>query len=1359
MRILREWMHRLRATVRPDRRDEDLRDELRLHFELVAEHARQHGHDADAAVRLARIEAGGTTQAMDSLRDQRGMPWLDDAARDVSYGFRTLKRHPGFTATAVLSLALGIGASTGIFSLLDQVLLRVLPVNDPERLVLLDWRGSALSSQFGDTNVMSYPLCRELEDQRRLFDGVFCRAPATVNFSTGRQSEFVGAEMVSGSYFSVLGVRAARGRLIGASDDVRPGDHPVVVLAYDYWKNVLGGADEVIGRGVLVNGQPMTVIGVAERGFRGMDIGAPAALWVPTMMARRATLELDRVLDRRMAWVHVFGRLKSGVTAEEAKTALQPWFKSMLESDTRHETFPRVTPSQRDQFLASTIDVLPGAQGLSNLRRGLAEPLWALMVGTTLLLMLACLNVASLLLARGAERRQELTTRMALGATHGRVARQLVVETLLLGLAGGALGLLAAPAVSRVLLLFMPEGVNVTPMLDHRILFFALAASIAAGILCGLAPALQAARRPLASSISGRATASGTAVRFRKAIVAAQLAVTLVLLAGAGLFVQTLARLYAKDLGFDSSTLVMFRADPPSIGYSEADAARVMRDVLRKLQETPTIERAALANNSLLAGLGPSRPLTIESDRRIVTERSAPMMRVGPGFFSTLGARVVAGREFDDKDTLGLEKSGYRSVIVNERFARRYFGSQNPVGRRIGFGTQPDTPTNIEIVGVVNDFSRRFVRDDVDPEHIFVPFAETGELAGDGTFYVRVRGDPQAAFPSIRAAIAEVDSRLSLINLTTLEDQVTRALRSERMLATLSTGFGVAALLLSVVGLFGVMSFVVAQRTQEIGLCLALGATRWAAIWLVARDALVTIGAGVAAGTIIAVAVALVGAPWLSTALYDVSRSDLATFASTTTVLMIVALVACAVPAGRAAMLSPMVAIRDQPESIWHNARVKVQQAIRDLAAPGVDDVAPGTLMSDVAGAVNRAASFPAAVELALATLRERVGVQFILLLEKDGSEYRSQTCTIPAHGVLINRLTSYPHPLPLTDGDFQAWERWARECEPLHAAEIERLKQSHARMAVPLRTKHELVAVLLLGPREARASAETSAATDEEFTPAQKQLLDSAADVFALLIENARLSERAIEQEKLRHDLTLAAEVQRRLLPAQPPVSAGASYTAFTLPARTVGGDFYDFLDLGDERIGIAIADIAGKGIPAALLMSAVQASLRVMAEDRHLPASKLAAQMNRFVYGSSATSSYATFFYAQLDLRNRRLRYVNAGHNPPFLVRRVAEDVTMMDLTAGGTVLGLFPDVQYEDGEIDLRAGDLLVAYTDGVTEARNADGDEFGEERLRNVLRATVGAPVDEIASVLTDSVRGWIAGTAQYDDITFVIAAVK
>jgi serine phosphatase RsbU (regulator of sigma subunit) len=906
-----------------------------------------------------------------------------------------------------------------------------------------------------------------------------------------------------------------------------------------------------------------------------------------------------------------------------------------------------------------------------------------------------------------------------------------------------------APLVSRALLYFMPQGTGLAPVVDLRIFLFALGASLVAGALCGLAPAFQAGRRPLAASITGRATPAGADVRFRKAIVGAQLALTLVLLAGAGLFIQTLASLYTRERGFDSGRLVMFRADPAGTGSPASDAPRVMRDLLLALQGVPGIERVSLANNGLFGSLGASRVLTIDSDRRIVTERPVPMLRIGADYFSTLGVRLIAGREFDERDTFDVDRTGFRSVIVNESFVRRYFGGLNPVGRRIGFGNRPDTPLNIEIVGVVGDFRRRFLRDDAEPEHMFVPFARSGAVAGDGTFFVRVRGEPEAAFASIRAAVAEVDPTLPLIGLRTAEDQVLQALRSEVMLATLSAGFGGVALLLSAVGLFGVMSFVVTQRTQEIGMRMALGATRSGAIWLIVRDALTTIAAAAAVGLAIAMTVGLVAPAWLSTALYGVSSSDARTFAATTTMLAVVALTACVIPAGRAAALSPMVAIREQQESMWRAARLNVRRAMRELTAVSERVVAPGTLTAAVAAAIHRADSFPDAVELALATLRDRVGARFILLLERAGGEYRCRECAIPADGLLINRLRRYPHPLLLTAGDFEAWGRWADELQPTCAVEIAQLARTGARMAVPLWSKQELVGVLLLGAPEGR----------EAFTAPEKELLSGAADVFALLIENAGLNERALQQEKLRRDLALAAEVQRRLLPAQPPRCETATFAAFTLPARTVGGDYYDFLELPGERLAIAVADIAGKGIPAALLMSALQASLRVLATEQDLSSSALAAKMNGFLNDSTAGNSYATFFYAQLDFRSRRLRYVNAGHNPPYLVRRVGAAVEIAELTIGGTVLGLFPHMQYEDGHVDLCPGDLLVAFTDGVTEARNDAGEEFGEERLKELLREVNGSPAETISSVLSDRVRQWIGVAEQHDDVTFVIAAVR
>jgi predicted permease len=884
--------------------ERELDRELRYHFDRRVEDMQRSGLSHQEAHRRAAVEFGGIVQVQEEVRETWVWRWLDNASRDVKYAGRMLLRNPGFTITAMLSLALGIGANAAIFSLLDQVLLRSLPVNDAHRLVHLDWKGSSLSSSWGTGNLLSYPLCRDFDEQRQFFDGAFCRHPTTVNFSAGQQHQRVDADIVSGSYFPVLGVRPEKGRLIDRSDDLQPGAHAVVVLSYNHWRNSLGGAPDIVGRTILVNNNPMTVIGVAPASFPGIDPHMAPALWIPAMMKRQVTVEWDRLLDRRAAWLHVFARLKPGVTPEQAQAGLQPWFNSMLDADTRREGFPKVSEEQRRLFLASTINVLPAAGGLSGLRGALERPLVVLMGGTLLLVLLASLNVASLLLARGAARAREITTRLALGASKARIASQLLAESVLIALAGGLLGLVAAPVVSQVLVSFQPENAALTSQMDRRVFLFAFLLSVVMGGLCGLAPAFQAGRNSLIAKERSSLTAGG-AVRLRQAIVVVQIAFALVLLVGAGLFVQTLARLQTRDLGFSTSNLLMFRVEPDEFGYSTQDAARLMHGVLERLQNVQGVERAALANSQVLTGGSPRRTLTIQSEARLVTERPVPMMRVSPGFFATLGTPMVAGREFNEGDTRDLDK-GFRSIIVNETFARRYFGGRSPVGHRVGIGNQPDTPTNIEIVGLVRDFSFRSVRNDPEPEHVFFPFARTGPLAGNGTFFLKVRGEPGSTVAAIRTAVGGIDARLPLISLRTVDDQIDRVLTSERMLATLSSGFGALALLLSVVGLYGVMSFVVTRRTQEIGLRLALGATRSAAVWLILRDALIMIGVG----TAIALPAVWTLRRLVEAQLFGVGAFDAPTIALASCLLALVALAAAMIPARRAASVSPTDALR-----------------------------------------------------------------------------------------------------------------------------------------------------------------------------------------------------------------------------------------------------------------------------------------------------------------------------------------------------------------------------------------------------------------------------------------------------------------
>lgn len=878
--------------------------ELRYHVDRRVVDLVQSGLSESEAQRQARLELGGLAQVQEEVRDVWLTRWLRDFAYDLRFSARSFRRSPSFAATAVLSLALGIGATTAIYSLVDQVLLHALPVRQPERLVLVDWKGDQAASGFGSWNLMSYPICRDLQLQERFFEGVLCRAATTVNLSTGGESKPAAAEVVSGSYFSVLGVGAALGRVFENDDDGIPGANPVVVLAYDFWKTQLGSAPDVIGRKVLVNQHPMTVIGVAAPVFRGIDVGEVPVLWVPAAMSAQAIPGFERLLNRRTRWMQILGRLRPGVDASQAQAGLQPWFKAMLDEDTRRPEFPRITAERRQRFLASSLELTPAPQGHSSLRRTLSQPLWVLFAATAVLLLLACLNVAGLILARGSARAREVSTRLALGASRGRIGRQLLADSLLLALAGGSLGAAVAPLAMRTLIAFLPRDAAshaLQSAVDVRLLLFAFLVSVAAGVSSGLAPALQAGRGSLSSSLRERGSAALGGIRLRKVIVTVQMAFTLILVIGAVLFVRTLNGLMAKGPGFATSSLISFGIDPVRNGYSPSDASQLVRRIHDGIRDAASTETAAVARFQLLTGGSWNNPMTIQSHARITTDRDVNLNAISPGFFATLGTRIVVGRDFDERDARAAGEGGQRSAIVNEAFANRYFEGRSPLGARICQGAGPDAKPDIEIIGVVADFSYRGLREE--SEQAYFPIAP-GDFAG--TFYVKVRGTPEAAFQSIRTVVHNADPALPVTYVRTLQEQVNRSLNTERMLATLSGGFGSIALLLSLVGLYGVMSFVVTQRTPEIGVRLALGATRASALWLVLRDALVMI----ASGTAIALPCVWVLGRLVESQLFGVTPTDPLATAGATLLLAAAALCAAIIPAYRASTVNPIEALR-----------------------------------------------------------------------------------------------------------------------------------------------------------------------------------------------------------------------------------------------------------------------------------------------------------------------------------------------------------------------------------------------------------------------------------------------------------------
>src|SRR5580692_9693284 len=666
--------------------------ELQYHFDRRVADLTAVGISEPEARRRIAVELG-LAQVREEVRDVWLTRWFRDFLYDLRFSARSFLRSPGFTATTLLSLALGIGATTAIYSLVDQVILHALPVREPGRLVLVDWNGDDfITYADGSINLMPYPICRGLQQQTRLFDGVLCRAEIQVNLTAGGDPRPVAAEIVSGSYFPVLGVGPALGRVIEPADDAAPGAGPVVVLSYDFWQAQFGGAADIVGRKVLIGKHPMTVVGVAAAGFRGVDVGAVPAFWMPTSMSADANIDEDDLLHSPVRWLQILARLRPDVPLAQARTGLQPWFKAWLEESTRSPVFPRISADHRREYLATTLELTSAPEGPSPLRRSLSQPLWLLFAATGVLLSLACLNVAGLFLARGSARGREIGTRLALGASRGRIGRQLLADSVLLALAGGVLGAAVAPLAIRALIAFLPEHGSAHALhgtLNLRLLAFAVVASLAAGLLSGLAPALHIGAGSLISSLRERAGTGFGGVRLRKCIVTLQVAFSLVLVIGAALFVRTLAGLLAKGPGFETSGILSFAIAPVQSGYSLTDAARLVRRLHEEIRAQPLMRDSAVARWAFLNGGSWNNQMTIQTDRRIITE-NINLNGVSPGFFSTLGIRMLAGRAFDTHDTRPPGGTGHRVGIVNEAFVKRYLEGRDPLGILIGEGSGPD---------------------------------------------------------------------------------------------------------------------------------------------------------------------------------------------------------------------------------------------------------------------------------------------------------------------------------------------------------------------------------------------------------------------------------------------------------------------------------------------------------------------------------------------------------------------------------------------------------------------------------------------------------------------------------------------
>ncbi|MGA2040034.1 MAG: ABC transporter permease [Bryobacteraceae bacterium] len=826
--------------------------------------------------------------------------------QDLRYAFRALRKSPLFVIVAVVSLALGIGANAAIFSLVNQLMLELLPVKHPEQLVLLQAKGEHYGSNTGD-NSISYPMYQDFRDKNPVFAGMFCKYGMRLSLTTEGRTELVSAELVSGNYFPVLGVRAALGRVFTASDDLVQGGHPLVVLSYGYWTTRFAADPGVIGRKIVVAGYPMTIVGVSQAGFDGVEKGYSPQIRIPMMMKHEVTAGPWYSLnDRRGRFVQAFGRLKPGETMEQAKAGLQPLFHQILSGEVREKDFAKTTDYTRQQFLRMWMNLLPASKGHSYLREQFSKPLAALMGMVGLVLLISCSNLANLLVARATARQKEIAVRLALGASRARIVCQLLLESTLLSLAGGAAGVALALWIDHALIAFLPASVaalTLTATPDWRVLLFTLAVSVLTGLVFGLAPALQASRPKLASTLKDQAGAviGGAAVALRKGLVTAQVALSLLLLIGAGLFLQSLNHLKELHPGFQLDHLVTFAVDPTVNGYKPERSLEYYRQLEEKLRALPGVNAEGLAVVAVLDDDEWDSSIAVEGYTAKQGEWVDPHMQyVSPGFFEAMRIPVLLGRGFDLRDDKGTPPA----AIVNEKFARRYFGSASPIGRHIGMGGNPGTKLDIEIVGVVRDTKYENMRDEV-PYELYRPYRQVEFVVGTNA-YVRTASEPANFFPALRHAAQSVDTNVPVFGMRTLEQQMDISLVTERMLATLSSAFGLLATLLAALGLYGVMAYMVERRTREIGIRMALGAAGGNVIWLVMREVIVLSVAGLAIG--------LTGA-WgltrlIEAQLFGIHASDPTTMILACASIAAVAGLAGYVPARRATAVDPMRALR-----------------------------------------------------------------------------------------------------------------------------------------------------------------------------------------------------------------------------------------------------------------------------------------------------------------------------------------------------------------------------------------------------------------------------------------------------------------
>jgi len=902
-----ELRRRVHMLLHRGRFQQDLEEEMRMHVELRKEQKIRSGFSPEEAGRAAHRRFGNVTRTKERSYMAWGWNWLETFLQDAEYGVRSMLRAPAITFVALMSLALGIGANTAIFSFIDAVMLRSLPVRDPKQLVKLgDRDASGITDSFAATQLYSYTFYRRLRSKNAVFSDTAAYYSMTNHphgFVDGRRDpELINVQTVSGTYFQTLGVEPQFGRLLNENDDSSEGDHPVVVISNGFWKRRFASDPSILGHKVRLGSTVFEIVGVTPPEFFGTQVGDSPDAFAPLSMSAVIPPGWGGYKDNFKESLYIIGRLKPGVSVEQATANVNILFRQILLS------FPDAKLNQENlsRLNKSHVTLKSMERGLSYLRRTYSEPLQVLMVIVALVLLIACANIANLLLARSTARARELAVRQALGAARTRIMRQLLTESLLLAFAGGALGIGFAAAANRILLAMLPHGQNTIPLdvsLNLRLLGFTFVVTVCTAVLFGTLPSLRATRLQLTESLKSGSGAAPAAARspLGRILVASQVALSLVLMVGACLFLRTLINLSRAGMGFNKENVLRMDIDYTLTGYKD-DNPRLnllYNQIEARVNALPGVEAASFSEFTFNEGswnsmiFVPGMPI----DRNV----NVPHNIIGEAYFKTMQIPLIAGRAFGPQDTA----TSQRVAIISESIAKKYFPAGSPIGRTYSIGSPDsgDNATQVQVVGIVRDV--KF--DDIQEPPAYIDYLPYSQREwGFGDFEVRYKGDFSAISAEVQQAIHSIDRRLPITNVMTMDELVARSYANQAIIAKLSAFFGLVAVFLSCIGLYGLMSYLVGRRTGEIGIRMALGADRSQVGWQVMREIAVLVLAGIAVG----LPVTLAGQRLVGDMLYGLKGTDPLSIAGAVFLLSSAALVAGYIPARRASRINPLSALR-----------------------------------------------------------------------------------------------------------------------------------------------------------------------------------------------------------------------------------------------------------------------------------------------------------------------------------------------------------------------------------------------------------------------------------------------------------------